>query len=148
MVSGQTKKQYEKDTAAVTCGKRGSGGRRIKKWLWMAFGGMSLALGGIGILLPVLPTTPFVLLAAICFSRCSPRLYGLLCKSSWFGAYIENYRTKKGVPVAVKRRGIIALWLLLGLSCLLVQAAWVYGLLALVGVAVTTHLLLLKTKRE
>lgn len=105
-----------------------------------------LALGGIGIFFPVLPTTPFVLLAAGCFSCSSPKLYGYLLRSKLFGPYVENYRTKQGVPMAAKIRSIVVLWLLLIVSMLSMQKPWLTVLLLVVGTAVTVHLLLIKTK--
>lgn len=105
-----------------------------------------LALGAVGILIPVMPTTPFVLVAAGCFSFASPKLYGVLLKSRFFGPYVENYRTKQGVPVDAKVRGIVMLWVLLLISIISMRKLWMTILLLVVGAAVTAHLLLLKTR--
>lgn len=110
-------------------------------------GWLLLLLGGIGVLLPVLPTTPFVLLAAGCFSCTSPRLYAYLERSRLFGPYIENRRTRLGVEMAVKVRSLVLLWTLLIVSMVSSGRPWVTVLLLCVGAAVTAHLLMLKTRR-
>ena len=121
---------------------------RAKKILLVTAGSLLLVLAALGMVLPVLPTTPFVLLAALCFSSSSDRMYNLVLQNRYFGSYIENYRTKQGVPKSVKIRSIIVLWALLILSGILVDQLWIRLLLVAVGVGVTTHLLLLKTKIE
>lgn len=118
----------------------------MRRTLLLIGGWLLLAIGGVGILLPVMPTTPFVLMAAGCFSCASPRLYGVLVRSRFFGPYIENYRTRQGVPMAAKVRGIVAVWVLLTVSMVSMQKLWLTLLLLAVGAAVTAHLLLLKTK--
>jgi uncharacterized membrane protein YbaN (DUF454 family) len=85
---------------------------------------MCIALGTLGVFLPVLPTTPFVILAGVCFSASSPKMYEVIRKSKFFGPYIENYRNKTGVPLSVKITSIISMWLLLALSVFLVQKTW------------------------
>lgn len=118
----------------------------MKRILLLCAGWALLALGAVGILVPVLPTTPFVLAAAGCFSFASPKLYGVLLKSKFFGPYVENYRTKQGVPMDAKIRGIVMLWVLLIISMVAMQKLWLTLLLLVVGLAVTAHLLLLKTR--
>lgn len=109
-------------------------------------GWVLLLVGAVGIFVPVLPTTPFVLVSSGCFSFASPRLYTLLSRSRLFGPYIENYRNGLGVPMAAKVRGIVMLWVLLLISMLSMRKPWLTVLLLVVGAAVTAHLLLLKTR--
>lgn len=118
----------------------------MKRILLLVAGWLLLALGAVGILVPVLPTTPFVLVAAGCFSFASPKMYALLLKSRFFGPYVENYRTKQGVPVDAKVRGIVMLWVLLLISMIAMHKLWLTALLLVVGTAVTIHLLMLKTR--
>lgn len=118
----------------------------MKRRVLFIGGWLLLALGAVGALIPVLPTTPFVLGAAGCFSCASPRLYGVLLRSRLFGPYIENYRTRQGVPMAAKIRGIVLLWPLLIVSMVSMRKPWMTVLLLAVGCAVTLHLLLLKTR--
>lgn len=120
----------------------------MKRVLLLTGGWAMLALGGVGVLVPVLPTTPFVLLAAGCFSCASPRVYALLLRSRFFGPYIENYRTGGGVPWSAKIRGLVMLWPLLILSMVSIQKPVMTAVLLVVGAAVTAHLLLLKTRRN
>ena len=121
---------------------------RVKKTLLIVAGVVSLALGGIGVFLPLLPTTPFVLLAAGCFAGSSPAMHRWLCRSRFFGEYIENYRTNAGVSKSVKIRAILFLWAGLGLSAAAVHKPLVRIILAVVGVCVSTHLVMMKTKVE
>jgi len=122
--------------------------KKLKKIILITLGILSLALGGIGIVLPVMPTTPFVLLAAGCFSVSSPTLAGKLEQSRIFGSYLRHWRTNEGVPKKTKVRAIIWLWLGLVISALLVRTTTVIIILAIVGIIVTLHLVLIKTKRE
>lgn len=123
-------------------------GSTIKHALLIAAGSISLLLGGIGIVLPVLPTTPFVLLAAACYSIASPRLAKKLEESKLFGSYLRHWRTNEGVPVKTKVRAIIWLWLGLIVSVVLVKNPTVTIILGIIGTLVTLHLILIKTKRE
>jgi len=113
-----------------------------------AVGALALGLGAIGIFMPLLPTTPFVLLAAICFSKCNQKFYEKIRRNPYFGPYVENYHTKQGVSMSLKIKSIIILWGGLIFSMILLQTIWVYALLSIVAVCVTAHLLLIKTKKE
>ena len=111
---------------------------------------LCVVLGVLGIFVPVLPTTPFLLLAAICYARSSERFYHWLLNNRWFGEYIKNYREGRGIPLREKTLTLIALWLTIGSTILLVVSAW-WGQLILLGVAVgvTIHLVRIKTfKRD
>ena len=119
----------------------------MKKILLTICGWSLLALGAIGVVLPVLPTTPFVLLAAVCFSASSEKAYRFLVKNRFFGPYVENYRTGQGVPVSAKVRGIVMLWVLLLFAMAIMQKLWVLIVFPLIGTGVTLHLLLLRTKK-
>ena len=118
----------------------------MKKHVLLVCGWLLVALGAVGIVLPLLPTTPFLLLAAICFSASSHRAYRFLLRNRMFGPYIEHYRTGRGVSVAAKVRAIIFLWTLLIISAVFIAKLWVILVLAAVGIGVTLHLLLLKTR--
>jgi len=104
-----------------------------------------VALGVVGILIPVLPTTPFLLLAAFCYGRSSQRFLHWLLTNRWFGAYIRNYREGRGLPRREKLLTIAALWLTIGVSAAYVASQW-WLRLALIGIAlgVTIHLLRIK----
>ena len=119
---------------------------RIKKIFLIALGFSALLLGAIGVFIPVLPTTPFVILAAACFSASSRKINDWLLKSRLFGPYIENYRTKQGISVRRKVASIAFLWTGLLISMIIVRTVWICMVLCTVGVGVTVHLLLIKTK--
>lgn len=121
---------------------------RIKRAFLISAGVLSLVLGGIGVFLPLLPTTPFVLLAAGCFAGSSPVMHRWLCRSRFFGEYMENYRTNAGVSKSVKIRALVFLWAGLGSSAAVVRKPLVWVILAVVGLCVSTHLVIIKTKDE
>mgnify|MGYP000947716708 CR=1 FL=1 len=106
-----------------------------------------LALGGIGIVLPMLPTTPFVLCAAGCFAASSPKLYKWLEGTKYFGEYIRNYRNKAGISERARWIGIGFLWLTLTISALISRKPVMIIILAVVGISVTIHLLTIRKKK-
>ena len=93
---------------------------RLKKRLLVAAGTISVGLGVIGIFIPILPTTPFLLLAAACYLRGSQRSYNWLINNRIFGPYIRNYQEGKGISLKTKIFTIFLLWLTIGLSAFLV----------------------------
>lgn len=114
--------------------------------LLTTLGILFVGIGIFGIFLPVLPTTPFLLLAAACFARSSPRFYDWLLNNRWFGNYIRNYREGKGLPLKQKVIIIILLWVVIGFSAALaVHALWVKIVLILIAIGVSIHILSLRT---
>ncbi len=98
---------------------------QLLKSLLIAVGLLSLGLGIVGIALPVLPTTPFLLLAAACFARSSERLYFWLLSHRWFGPYLRNWREHKAITLRAKVIILISLWFSLGFSTTQVIEAWI-----------------------
>lgn len=100
----------------------------LKKRLYFSLGWLSLFAGVVGIFLPLLPTTPFVLLSAFCFSRSSPRFYGWLTANPYLNSYIENHRSGCGVPAKIVWRALAFLWagLLLSAYCLKNPWFWLF----------------------
>lgn len=92
--------------------------KQLTKIVLIIAGSISLALGLLGIILPLLPTTPLLLLAAACYVRSSSRLYEWLITNKYFGSYIENYRLGKGIPLKAKVIGVSVLWLSMGYTIL------------------------------
>jgi len=142
VISGKSKTSQRADIP--TTAARPS---RFKKLLLNVAGFTALALGTLGIFLPLLPTTPFVLLAVICFSTANPGMAARLRKSRLFGGYLENWYMGTGVSRAYKIKVILFLWAGIGSSIYIVQPVWLMALLGLIGVCVTVHILSLKTKR-
>lgn len=120
----------------------------FKKMLLIITGSISLALGVIGLIVPVLPTTPFLLLSCFCYLRSSKKLYDWLTTHRIFGTYIYNYVTYKAVTKKAKIMALCFLWSSLMISMLLIDNLHVRLLLAAVGIGVTVHLHLLKTMQK
>lgn len=99
-----------------------------------------LALGLIGVFLPILPTTPFVLLGAGCLTG-TPKLRAHILRIPIFRDYINNYQSGNGLPKKTVIRSLISLWGMLILSMFLVGRLWLVFLLIIVGVCVTLHIL-------
>ena len=117
----------------------------MKTALFLVCGFLSLAIGTLGLFLPILPTTPFVLLAAGCFAASNDSIYRWLEKSKHFGSFIKNYHNKTCIPRSVKRDTLLFLWFTLACSALLSKRPLVWGILVVVGIGVTTHIVLLKS---
>jgi len=118
----------------------------MKKNLLIAAGSLMVGLGILGIFLPLLPTTPFLLLAAACYIRSSRRFYEWLINNRWLGRYIRDYREKRGVPAAAKIVSLFLLWATIGVSAVFVaDALWLRVILIIIAVGVTTHILSLRT---
>jgi len=93
-----------------------SKGQRIARALWLIAGMTCLVLGAIGIVLPILPTTPFLLAASACFCKSSTRMYNWLLNNKWFGEYIRNYKEGRGLSMKTKMSALAVLWVTIGFS--------------------------------
>jgi uncharacterized membrane protein YbaN (DUF454 family) len=115
--------------------------------LFFAAGTICLLLGSIGVFIPVLPTTPFLLLSAACYLRSSTRMYRWLFDNRFFGEYLSNYRDGKGLPMKVKIFTLAMLWVTISYSALFFGVSWIVQLiLFIVAIAVSVHLILLPTQ--
>jgi uncharacterized membrane protein YbaN (DUF454 family) len=119
--------------------------KSIRKYLLIFLGTLSLGLGIIGVFLPVLPTTPFLLLASFCYVRSSKRMYNWLINHRIFGSYIYCYLEYRAVPRKTKIGALIFLWTTLLVSAALVPSIHLRIFLLVVGIAVSIHLMTLKT---
>ena len=119
---------------------------KLKKIIFYSIGYISVALGIIGLIFPILPTTPFLLLAAACFAGNSEKAYNWLVNNKIFGKIIRDYREGKGLSVKVKIYTIFFLWLSIILSILLISIFWVQILLVIIAGAVSVHVILIKPK--
>ncbi len=91
------------------------GSRLVRGLLWVA-GSVSLALGLLGILLPGLPTTPFILLAAACYARASPRLHAWLLNHRWFGPMLRDWERDHSLSPRTKTVALVSMTLMVALS--------------------------------
>ena len=119
-----------------------------KRRLLIGAGTLSTGLGIIGVFIPILPTTPFLLLAAACYMRSSERSYQWLINNRIFGAYVRNYIEGKGMPIRTKIFTILLLWLAIGLSITFgVQNIVIRIVLICVAIGVTVHIGLIKKRK-
>lgn len=95
-------------------------------------GWLSVALGTLGVFLPLLPTTPFILLAGWCFARSSPRFHHWLLYRSWFGGYLRHWQQYRAMPPGAKPRAVMMILLTFAISLWLVNLTWVRILLLIV----------------
>ncbi|MEA3428761.1 MAG: YbaN family protein [Thermodesulfobacteriota bacterium] len=112
-------------------------------------GSFFVGVGMLGIVLPLLPTTPFLVLAAICFSRSSERFHNWFLNNKWFGGYIKNYREGKGILLRQKVAVLSLLILTIGYSCIFVLDH-ITGrvILLLVAIGISIHILTIPTLRS
>jgi hypothetical protein len=140
----------EKKTFASACKEQG---RKIARILWFIAGTICVVLGAIGIVLPVLPTTPFLLAAAACYYKSSEKMHKWLLNNKWFGEYIRNYTEGKGLTKKTKIVALTLLWATIIFSTIfmlnrLLPANLVLPLqlvMIAVAVAVSIHILRLPT---
>jgi uncharacterized protein len=122
--------------------------RKILTYFLISCGFLSVGAGIIGIIVPMLPTTPFLLLAAICFAKSSRKFYLWITTNRWFGSYIRSYRRGDGLSIRLKAIIIILLWMSISLSAFLsTDNWWIRGILYAIAIGVTIHILWIKTKR-
>lgn len=115
--------------------------------LLMAGGTLSVGLGILGIFLPLLPTTSFLLLAAYLYYRSSPRMHTWLMYRSPFSKYLQDYAYRKLIPVRIKVYTIALLWITLGISGIwATDNIYIRIILALVGIGVSWHILSYRSK--
>lgn len=114
--------------------------------LFNTAGTMFVGLGFAGIILPLVPTTPLLLLAAACYARGSTRFYNWLLNHRWFGPYIQNYRSGAGIPVRVKVTALFLLWATIGVAALFtVKLLWIRVVLVALAAGISLYLLSLPT---
>lgn len=116
------------------------------RYILAFLGTVSLALGVLGIFLPVLPTTPFLLLSATLYMRSSDRLYNWLMSHRHLGPYIKNFREHKAIPLRVKVVSVSLVWITLLYCAVFVASAWWMRIMFIaIAVGVTAHILHYKT---
>ncbi|AYN27299.1 MULTISPECIES: DUF454 family protein [Buttiauxella] len=101
----------------------------MKRTILIIIGWLAVVLATLGVVLPLLPTTPFLLLAAWCFARSSPRFHHWLLYRSWFGSYIRHWQEHRALPPGAKPRALIFIVITFAVSLYLVNILWVRLLL-------------------
>jgi len=116
------------------------------KYLLIIIGSISLMLGVIGIFLPLLPTTPFLLLSATLYVRSSEKLYNWLINQKHLGTYIRNFREHHAIPLRAKIISVSMVWItLIYCSITISEQIWIKALFILLATAITCHILSYKT---
>lgn len=116
------------------------------KYLLIILGSICLALGVIGIFLPLLPTTPFLLLSAALYVRSSEKLYQWLIHQKYLGTYIRNFRENKAIPLRAKIFSVSMVWVTLTYCAIgIVESVWMKLLFLSLAIGVTWHILSYKT---
>jgi uncharacterized membrane protein YbaN (DUF454 family) len=122
---------------------------RLKRPLLITIGTICVAIGVIGIFIPLLPTTPFLLLAAACYLRSSPRFHSWLMNNRFFGTYIRNFTEGRGIPIKVKVFTIILLWVTISISiCLAAPNLIIKAILIIIAIGVTLHIIFIKARKK
>lgn len=117
----------------------------MKKYVFLIIGIVALIVGSVGIVIPILPTTPLLLVATWCFLKSSKRLHNWLINHRILGLYIKSYVKYKGVEKKYKLATILMVWASIGFSISIVDNFYVKVLLAIIMVGVTIHILMLRT---
>ena len=116
------------------------------KYLLIILGSICLALGVIGIFLPLLPTTPFLLLAAALYFRSSEKLYQWLIQQKHLGSYIRNFREYRAIPLRAKIISVSMVWItLIYCTITISEQIWVKSLFIILAIGITWHILSYKT---
>ena len=125
-----------------------AGKGKVRKIIYVTLGSISLALGTLGIFLPLLPTTPFYLLTAWFYMRSSEKLYCKVMSNKYVGTIIRNFQEDKSIPLKTKIIIVSMLWGTILFSVFFaVSVWWIRILLLAVAIGVTIHILSFKTKR-
>ncbi|MDM8350080.1 YbaN family protein [Pseudomonas sp. sp1636] len=117
----------------------------LTRYALLALGWLCVALGVIGIFLPVLPTTPFLLLAAACFVRSSKRFYLWLVLHPRLGPWVRDYLDGQGIPLKAKVYSIALMWFSIALSCYLIPLFWARAFMLTSALLVSIYILKQKT---
>jgi uncharacterized membrane protein YbaN (DUF454 family) len=121
----------------------------MSRFLLITLGTLSLALGVIGIVVPGLPTTIFLLGAAACYVRSSERLYNWMLQHKVLGAYISNYRKYKAMPLKSKIIALIMMWTMISISVFFFIKSFTVQIIVIVsGIIGTIVILMVKTLRK
>lgn len=116
------------------------------KWILTILGLLALGLGILGIFLPVLPTTPLLLLAAALFLRSNRGLYDWLLNHPRLGPYIRNFLEHKAIPLKIKVLSVTLVWITLLNCAIFVADHWAFRLFFIVlAAAISVHILSYKT---
>jgi hypothetical protein len=118
-----------------------------KRWALIAVGWTSVGVGVLGMVLPVLPTTCFLLLAGACFAKSSPRASRWLHTNGLFGRYLRDYREAGVIPLRVKAVSLVVLWATIGVTVVAVPSWYVRAPVLLIALVLTAHVVRTASRR-
>lgn len=121
----------------------------VLSYFYLFMGIILLGIGILGIFLPLLPTTIFLILASACFIKGSPKAHNWLINNRWLGGYIRNYKEKSGLTVKSKFTNVAALWISIAFSAFyFTNELYIRIILLIIAIGVTIHLASIKTLRN
>ena len=117
--------------------------------LLITTGTFFVGVGIVGIFIPILPTTPFLLIAAALYARSSKKFYNWLINNKLLGRFVKNYREGKGISLKVKIITIALLWITIGCSAIFaIDVFWVRVVLVIIAIGVTIHIIRIKPRNK
>lgn len=121
----------------------------MKKIVLWIIGIITLALGFIGIFIPVFPTTPFLLVALACFVNSSSKMHRFILENKYLGPYVKDYTSGNGIPMRAKWRAVSLIWITIGFSAIFVLDRWSLRLLILsIASGVSIYIFTRKTAKS
>ena len=130
----------EPSAVAVARPVPSSAARPVRRAALLVCGTVSLGLGLLGVFVPLLPTTCFLLVAAWCYARSSQRLHDRLLSARWVGPYLRRYQEERVIPPHVKYASLTIMWISIGWGVLTFPNIWVRIVLLAIAICVTVHL--------
>lgn len=115
--------------------------RQISATLYVYLGHFALATGIVGVFLPILPTTPFVILAAYCYERGSPRFHALLLENKYIGSYLNDWKQTGSIPLRAKCLAVTMITLSIGYIVWAAPLLIIKVLMSVIGVSVSAYIL-------
>ena len=112
----------------------------VKKSVFVAIGFITLALGSVGIVVPIIPTVPFYLLAAYCFAHSSQRLHQWFLSTDLYKKHLESYVQKKGMLIKTKVSIIITVTLLMGFGVFMMARKQIWIPCIILGIVWIAHI--------
>jgi hypothetical protein len=121
----------------------------FKRGVYILLGSLCLILGAIGIIIPLLPTTPFWLLACWFYVRSSPFLYNQVIQNQYVGRYLKDYLEDHSISITTKATALAVMWSSFLYTAFILEADWwIDLLLLLISIGVSWHILSIRTRKK